>query len=140
MFEPARRAELKAGLNACVRRGPAELIARHGVNRGQLLLLDRIPGHGHRKLVLVRVVDPSMPPSHDVVGAMLRRVYGLTSTEIDVALQIAAGRTPKEVAEATSATTNAVHLQLRRIFEKTGTHRQAGLVRLLERLSSLRRS
>ncbi|WP_198023428.1 helix-turn-helix transcriptional regulator [Ensifer sp. WSM1721] len=61
----------------------------------------------------------------------LRRRFGLTPAEADVALEIARGdgRDASAARLAISATTVRAHLS--RIFEKTGVRRQAELVRLL---------
>jgi DNA-binding CsgD family transcriptional regulator len=61
----------------------------------------------------------------------LRYEFGLTPAEADVALEISKGdgRAAAAARLAISLSTLRVHLQ--RVFEKTGVHRQAELVRLL---------
>jgi DNA-binding CsgD family transcriptional regulator len=62
---------------------------------------------------------------------LLRRVYGLTNAEAAVALHIADGQGIKPIADELSLSTATVKTHLQRVFLKTGTHRQAELVRLL---------
>ena len=50
-----------------------------------------------------------------------------------MALALFDGASPKEAAEQLGASVNAVRVHLGRVFEKTGTHRQAELVRLIAR-------
>jgi DNA-binding CsgD family transcriptional regulator len=61
----------------------------------------------------------------------LRRRYGLTPAEADVALEIVKGEGRDACAARLGITTATVRAHLGRIFEKTGVHRQAELVHLL---------
>lgn len=83
--------------------------------------------------VLTVVVDLDLPvkPPADV----LRRIYGLTRAESDVAVRILGGKGLAPIAEELSVSLTTVRTHLQRIFDKTGTHRQAELVRLLLTLS-----
>jgi DNA-binding CsgD family transcriptional regulator len=78
---------------------------------------------------LVVVVDPNddPPPSAD----LLRRLFGLTSAEADVAQLVAGGQGLKPIADELSLSIATVKTHLQRVFAKTDTHRQAELVRLL---------
>jgi DNA-binding CsgD family transcriptional regulator len=67
---------------------------------------------------LVMIVDPEH--EHEPSKAVIRRIFGLTNAEADVALRVMRG-----VSRAT------VNTHLQHIFDKTDTHRQAELVRLL---------
>ncbi len=64
----------------------------------------------------------------------LRHWYNLTAAEARVAALLARGRTVEEVAELLSVQPNTIRVQLREVFAKTGTTRQADLVRLLTNL------
>jgi DNA-binding CsgD family transcriptional regulator len=87
------------------------------------------PTSSHEPRALVFIVDPQ---GRRVCSAeLLRRVYGLTIAEADVALRIADGRGIKPIADELSLSTATVKTHLQRVFLKTGTHRQAELVRLL---------
>lgn len=61
----------------------------------------------------------------------LRQRYGLTKAETDVALEIIKGDGRTAAAARLSIAPATVRAHLSRIFEKTGVHRQAELVRLL---------
>ncbi len=64
----------------------------------------------------------------------LRALYGLTSAEAAAAEAIAQGQGVKDAAEALGVASTTVRWHLQRVFEKTGTTRQAELARLVERL------
>jgi DNA-binding CsgD family transcriptional regulator len=64
----------------------------------------------------------------------LRRAFGLTAAEARVAVAIAQGHAPGEVADTLGVTILTVRNQLARILEKTETHRQAELASVLMRL------
>lgn len=68
------------------------------------------------------------PPVH------LRALYDLTPAETAVAGRIALGNGVEATARALRVKPATVRWHLQRVFEKTGTHRQAELARLVERL------
>jgi DNA-binding CsgD family transcriptional regulator len=78
---------------------------------------------------LVIIVDPEYDPAP--AGAMLRRLYGLTSAEAEIALRVLHGAEPKQIADEMSITLATVRTHLQHVFEKTDTDRQSELVRLL---------
>ncbi|MEB3032640.1 helix-turn-helix transcriptional regulator [[Mycobacterium] nativiensis] len=87
--------------------------------------------------VLVVIVDPeqqSEPPL-----TLLRRLYGLTKGEAQVALLVMRGEGLRPIAEELSVSLSTVKTHLRHVFDKTGVHRQAELVRLLAMLDPLYR-
>jgi DNA-binding CsgD family transcriptional regulator/PAS domain-containing protein len=67
----------------------------------------------------------------------LRELFGLTPAETRVMLALFEGYTPQEAAEALGSSFHTVRVHLSRIFEKTGVHRQADLVRLMMRTVGL---
>jgi DNA-binding CsgD family transcriptional regulator len=78
---------------------------------------------------LVVLVDPEQklePPTR-----LLARVYGLTNAEADVALRVLRGDGLKPICEELSLSMATVKTHLQHVFDKTDTHRQAELVRLL---------
>jgi DNA-binding CsgD family transcriptional regulator len=78
---------------------------------------------------LVLLSDPQdLPALHEPA---LRQLYGLTQAEARVASRIASGDTVDEIAAALGVRPATVRTQLQQALEKTGTHRQADLVRLL---------
>lgn len=60
----------------------------------------------------------------------LRELFGLTVAEARLALALFEGATPGEAAAKFGISPNTARFQLARIFEKTGTGRQAELIRL----------
>jgi DNA-binding CsgD family transcriptional regulator len=78
---------------------------------------------------LVVLVDPEQQPEPPT--QLLRRVYGLTNAEADVALRVLRGDGLKPICEDLSLSMATVKTHLQHIFDKTDTHRQAELVRLL---------
>ncbi|MEO5339047.1 MAG: helix-turn-helix transcriptional regulator [Magnetococcus sp. MYC-9] len=67
-------------------------------------------------------------------GSLLKNLFGLTQAETYLANALAAGRDLDEIALAKGCTRNTLRNQLKVVFSKTGTHRQAELVRLLAML------
>jgi DNA-binding CsgD family transcriptional regulator/PAS domain-containing protein len=78
---------------------------------------------------LVLIVDPDQKP--EPARALVRRLYGLTMTEADVAVRIASGADLQELSDELSVSIATVRKHLQHVFDKTGTHRQAELVRLV---------
>ncbi|MGV0633532.1 helix-turn-helix transcriptional regulator [Mycolicibacillus trivialis] len=78
---------------------------------------------------MVVIVDPDVErvPS----ATLLRELYGLTVSEAQVAVLVAQGGDPKSIAETLSVSLATVKTHLQHVFDKTDTHRQADLVRLL---------
>jgi DNA-binding CsgD family transcriptional regulator/PAS domain-containing protein len=98
-----------------------------------VLPLDR----GHRRdlsspfaaAAAVFVQDPTLVPM--LPGEAFAKLYGLTGGELRVALAIAPGLGVKEAADLLGIGENTAKTHLKKIFEKTGTSRQAELVQLL---------
>ncbi|MGW9181688.1 helix-turn-helix transcriptional regulator, partial [Agromyces sp. NPDC055658] len=82
-----------------------------------------------RRRALVILIDPAHEAEPST--ALLQRLYHLTRTEADIALRVAHGSDPKHIAEDLSISITTVRTHLHRIFDKTDTHRQVELVRLL---------
>jgi DNA-binding CsgD family transcriptional regulator len=78
---------------------------------------------------VVLIIDPDHEP--EPAAALLRRLYGLTIAEADVALHIARGADLKEISDQLSVSITTVRKHLQHMYDKTDTHRQAELVRLL---------
>lgn len=86
-----------------------------------------------RPRALVVIVDPDESP--EPPKDLLRRLFGLTSTEADVAVRVAQGQGLAPIAEELMLSLATVKTHVRHIFDKTDTHRQAELVRLLSALT-----
>jgi DNA-binding CsgD family transcriptional regulator len=62
---------------------------------------------------------------------LLKQMYGLTLAESRVAQALLQHGSPAEIAHVLSVGESTIRSQLKAIFEKTNTHRQADLVKLL---------
>jgi DNA-binding CsgD family transcriptional regulator len=89
------------------------------------------PSRSPRAMVLL--IDPEL--RNEPTAALLRRAYGLTATEAEVALLVMRGEGLNPIADALCISLTTVRTHLRRVFVKTDTHRQAELVRLLSTLT-----
>lgn len=67
----------------------------------------------------------------------LQRMFGLTAAETHLALRLAKGDAPLEIAERSRLSRTTIRTQLASLFAKTETRRQAELVSLLGRISVL---
>ena len=67
----------------------------------------------------------------------LQRMFGLTRAETHLALRLAHGDAPLEIARSWRLSRTTIRSQLASLFAKTDTKRQAELVALLGRISVL---
>jgi DNA-binding CsgD family transcriptional regulator len=86
---------------------------------------------------LIVIVDPEIQP--EMPKSLLKRIFGLTNAEAEVALRAATGRGLSIIADELALSTATVKTHLQRVFEKTDTHRQAELARLLLTVDPLTR-
>lgn len=77
----------------------------------------------------VFVVDPEA--ERDPSEVLLRQTYGLTRTEARITVALVRGESVHDIAEATDTAIATVRTHLKRVFAKTGTSRQAELIRLV---------
>jgi DNA-binding CsgD family transcriptional regulator len=77
--------------------------------------------------VVVFVTDPDRKPTTQ--AATLRAMFGLTRGEAQLVLVLLEGASVQQAAERLELATDTVRKQLKSIFEKTDTHRQAELIR-----------
>ena len=82
-----------------------------------------------RVAVLVLLVEPDRPPRID--PGLVATTLGLTPAESHVAVQLAEGRTVRDIAATTGRQEASIHWLLRRIYTKQGISRQVDLVRLV---------
>ncbi|WP_198372420.1 helix-turn-helix transcriptional regulator [Roseomonas rosulenta] len=80
-------------------------------------------------LVMLNIDPGDRPPRAN--AAELCAAYGLTQAEARLALRIATGEKLGAAAGELGVTLSTAKTHLQRVFEKTNTHRQAELVRLL---------
>jgi DNA-binding CsgD family transcriptional regulator/PAS domain-containing protein len=84
-------------------------------------------------MALVLIIDPEDEPAPP--AALLRRLYHLTEAEAEVALHVMHGADLKQISDELSISLTTIRTHLQHVFDKTDTHRQAELVRLLLALS-----
>ncbi|WP_176445312.1 helix-turn-helix transcriptional regulator [Maliponia aquimaris] len=82
--------------------------------------------------VFVLVITSDLAAGDPV--ALIARKTGLTRSEAAIALAIAEGASPAEIAGQRGRSLHTIKNQLQAVYEKTGSHRQADLVRLVERI------
>jgi DNA-binding CsgD family transcriptional regulator len=84
--------------------------------------------------VFISSAAGAMPPPQDALVTL----FNLTPAEATVLLQIGGGATPAVAAAEIGVSENTVKSHLQRVFAKTGTARQADLVKLLASLGPLK--
>lgn len=82
----------------------------------------------HDAVAVLYVSD--LEGSREDHAEVLRRLYSLTRAETELVDLLCEGTTLDEAAQRRGVTTNTARSQLKQIFAKTGTNRQAELVRL----------
>jgi len=85
-----------------------------------------------RRQVLITIQDNEV--SDSTVESRLRNLYGLTRTEADVAVRLAGGECPTDIAERREVAINTVRTQIKSVYQKMGCRRQAELVASVKRL------
>jgi DNA-binding CsgD family transcriptional regulator len=80
-------------------------------------------------VIFVRDPTAGPPESFAAVGSL----FDLTSAEVRLCRHLVQGQSLSEAACELKVSLNTARTHLKRIFEKTGTHRQAELVLLLAR-------
>jgi DNA-binding CsgD family transcriptional regulator len=89
----------------------------------------RTPQAAHRSGALMFVFDPAAVP--ELATDIVRRLFDLTLAEAELAVSLCGGLSPEEAALERGRAVSTVRTQIRSLFAKTGTHRQADLVGLL---------
>jgi DNA-binding CsgD family transcriptional regulator len=109
--------------------GPALL----RISEGSALVAYALGSPGSEDQVLVILLDPY--DRREPTPLLLKQMFGLTSAEAKVAMQLARGWGIKGIASALSVSEGTIRAQLKSILAKTNTHRQADLVGLLVRIA-----
>lgn len=99
----------------------------------EVLPIDPADSSGPTRRAMV-VIDPGSESR--TAATLLNRHYGLTASETRIALMVLNGHDIKDTAERMSLSQATVKTHLQHVFDKTGTHRQADIVRLLAALRS----
>jgi DNA-binding CsgD family transcriptional regulator len=95
-------------------------------------IAERATSGAHTVMILVDLESVPRPTTE-----VLKKIFALTPTEAQVAIELACGKSPEQIAEAQRTTIGTVRKQLASIFAKTQTNRQAELVALLARVAIL---
>jgi DNA-binding CsgD family transcriptional regulator len=90
---------------------------------------------GHAPMALVLVADPDVTPIPP--KEMLAQLFGLTTAETRVAERLMMGDSPEQAAAFLQVKTATARWHLASLYRKTGTNRQAELVRLLLSLAMM---
>lgn len=86
--------------------------------------------------VMVLIEDPST--TDPTLGDRLRRLFGLSAAEAELAVLLADGRSMAEIADARRVLSSTARSQLNAVLAKTGARRQSDLMALIARLPRLR--
>jgi DNA-binding CsgD family transcriptional regulator/PAS domain-containing protein len=89
--------------------------------------LDRFPAGS----AVIAMIHDRWLSGPEYVPLVLRSTYGLTKAEIRLCQAMLAGKSLPEAATAMNISRNTAKSHLARIFDKTGVHTQAALLRLL---------
>ena len=95
-----------------------------GTETGSVVRMPAAPG-----VAMVLIGRPAEDDALD--GSDLARRFGLTAKEAELASLLARGHGLRSAAAALGVTYHTVRYHLRHAFEKTGTHRQGELIRLV---------
>jgi DNA-binding CsgD family transcriptional regulator len=86
------------------------------------------PVAGKPHLALLRLT--AMHHRAPSIRSRLEHLYGLTRAEAELTMRLAQGESLEAIASVRAVTLDTVRTQLRMVYKKTGTHRQAELVGL----------
>ena len=81
------------------------------------------------------IICPLKAQVHPAMEEILKTLFGLTRAEAKVAYGIATGSTVERLASEMQRSRGTIRMQLKSIFAKTSTHRQAQLAALLSGLA-----
>jgi DNA-binding CsgD family transcriptional regulator len=124
----------RGGDGGVVGGGGSMALAKRGGPRPYAVLVAPVPERAALLSVsgpaaVVLLTDPDHAP--ETPAQLLRRIYGLTRKEAQLALALAGGKTLADAAEGLRIAESTARRHLAAIFARTGIHRQAELVRLI---------
>lgn len=94
-----------------------------------MLMIVLLPFSSGRYATVLFAFDPELAPA--VTADMVRRLFGLSEAEAQLAIALCAGKTLDDAATERGTSVHTTRSQLKSIFGKTGAKRQADLVSLL---------
>jgi DNA-binding CsgD family transcriptional regulator len=112
------------------------IVARRRTKRPILLNLLPIHGEAHSPFlgagIILLLTD--LDTIHRPPMSVLSEAFSLSPAEANVASRLGTGSSPQEIADQLQVSRETVRNQIKSIFAKTGTHRQAELVALIGRI------
>ncbi len=128
---PSEGVTLRGVIAGCAAGGgrSARLVSEHGLLLVAACAIPAPVGSIATSAVLLRFTDPASVRPPD--ASVLQSQFGLTPAEAALAVDVLAGHDLAASAARRGITPNTAKVHLRHIFEKTGTRRQAELMRLL---------
>ena len=127
-------AALAAAADPKVRRATC-LLVREAGERTHILSIGTLAGNGLPPHVLVFMHE--LPIQDAYLGERLRMLFGLTRAEQDVAIGVADGRTPREIAADRGVSEQTVRVQLKTLSRKLGCRRQTEIAVLVRSILPL---
>ncbi|RTL65379.1 MAG: helix-turn-helix transcriptional regulator [Hyphomicrobiales bacterium] len=109
------------------------IVIRNAGDRPVIMTEEGVGTPGGSIIVALLDRQPRTGPNPET----LRKMFGLTGAETQLALRLASGDAPLEIAERSRLSRTTIRTQLASLFAKTETRRQAELVALLGRISVL---
>ena len=116
------------------------LVSRRSGGRPYVLQVASLPRQndftagGRGACGIAFITDLEHGPSLD--RDLVARLYGLTPAEAELAQRLLSGDSLEAIARHSGVKPTTVRTQLQRIFDKTGTHRQAELMKILVGLAA----
>jgi DNA-binding CsgD family transcriptional regulator len=108
---------------------------RRGPGRPYLLAVAPLAPSGGGAVAFVAFRDPDLAAA--AAAAQLRRLFGLSAAEAQLAALLGEGMTPAAIARARGASLATVRTQLRAVSDKTGCRRLAQVAALAAGLPAL---
>jgi DNA-binding CsgD family transcriptional regulator len=68
---------------------------------------------------------------------LLRRTFGLTRAEAEVALEVAEGMSAKDIGDRRGVSASTVRVQIQAVLQKTGLRKTSALTSLVVRLAAV---
>ncbi len=97
-----------------------------------------VPAGDSRRNIVMVSRDPHLVDAS--AKNRLRSLYGLSNREAQLAVALAQGATPQEIADDWGVAIGTVRTQIKHVSAKLGCHRQADIVRIVNALPRLRAS
>ncbi len=97
------------------------------------VLVTPLPGAQQAALVLIDDLHITTPPVH-----MLSQLYGLTPAEADIAIRLATGLSPAEVADEKTVSLATVRTHIQNLVTKMDARNLTDAIRILARIPGLK--